>query len=96
VGVTLEASKLLVPGPDSTGNVPNVGVIEGIGKSFSNKESIMYSGSVEYSYDNAFAVRTGFFRETERSKRTIEAQSQHLPKADTRDWRGHNRLAAHQ
>ena len=65
VGVTLEASKLLVPGPDSTGNVPNVGVIEGIGKSFSNKESIMYSGSVEYSYDNAFAVRTGFFRESE-------------------------------
>ena len=65
VGVTLEASKLLVPGPDSTGNVPNVGVIEGIGKSFSNKESIIYSGSVEYSYDNAFAVRTGFFRESE-------------------------------
>ncbi len=65
VGVTLEASKLLVPGPDSNGNVPNVGVIEGIGKSFSNKESIMYSGSVEYSYDNAFAVRTGFFRESE-------------------------------
>ncbi|GAB1357350.1 type IX secretion system outer membrane channel protein PorV [Cloacibacterium normanense] len=65
VGVTLEASKLLVPGPDSTGNVPNVGVIEGISKSFSNKESIMYSGSVEYSYDNAFAVRTGFFRESE-------------------------------
>ncbi|PPZ91816.1 hypothetical protein C3729_07075 [Cloacibacterium normanense] len=65
VGVTLEASKLLVPGPDSAGNVPNVGVIEGIGKSFSNKESIMYSGSVEYSYDNAFAVRTGFFRESE-------------------------------
>lgn len=65
VGVTLEASKLLVPGPDSAGNFPNVGVIEGIGKSFSNKESIMYSGSVEYSYDNAFAVRTGFFRESE-------------------------------
>lgn len=29
-------------------------------------------------------------------KRTIETQSQHLLKADTRDWRGHNRLAAHQ
>lgn len=65
VGLTLEASKLLVPGTDETGNVPNVGVIEGIGKSFSNKESIMYSGSLEYSYDNAFAVRTGYFRESE-------------------------------
>ena len=65
VGLTLEASKLLVPGPDETGNVPNVGVIEGIGKSFSNKESIMYSGSLEYSYDNAFSVRTGYFRESE-------------------------------
>ena len=65
VGITLEASKLLVPGTDETGNVPNVGVIEGIGKSFSNKESIMYSGSLEYSYDNAFAVRTGYFRESE-------------------------------
>ena len=65
VGLTLEASKLLVPGTDETGNVPNVGVIEGIGKSFSNKESIMYSGSLEYSYDNAFSVRTGYFRESE-------------------------------
>jgi hypothetical protein len=33
-----EASKILVPGPDATGNVPNVGVMEGIGKSFSNKK----------------------------------------------------------
>lgn len=65
VGLTLEASKLLVPGVDDTGNIPNVGVIEGIGKSFSNKESLMYSGSLEYSYDNAFAVRTGYFRESE-------------------------------
>ena len=71
MGVTLEASKLLVPGPDSTGNVPNVGVIEGIGKSFSNKESIMYSGSVEYSYDNAFAVRTGFLEKVSSKEETI-------------------------
>jgi hypothetical protein len=26
----------------------------GIGKSFKNKNSIMYSGALEYSYDNAF------------------------------------------
>ncbi len=78
VGFTAEVSKLLVPGPEIVGyntlpsgeqvpqyDVPNVGVIEGIGKSFSNKESIMYSGSLEYSYDNAFSVRTGYFRESE-------------------------------
>ncbi|WP_379969141.1 type IX secretion system outer membrane channel protein PorV [Epilithonimonas sp. UC225_85] len=67
-----EASKLLVPGPavtgkDSNGNpiydVPNVGVIEGITKSFSNKKSIMFSGAAEYSYDETFALRAGYFTE---------------------------------
>ncbi|ACU07025.1 hypothetical protein FIC_00567 [Flavobacteriaceae bacterium 3519-10] len=65
VGVNFEASKLLVPGPDNTGAVPNVGVIEGIGKSFSNEKSMMFSGAVEYEYDNAFAVRGGYFHESE-------------------------------
>ncbi|MCJ8496979.1 type IX secretion system outer membrane channel protein PorV [Chryseobacterium salipaludis] len=64
VGVNLEASKLLVAGPDASGDVPNVGVIEGIGKSFSNKKSLMFSGALEYEYDNAFAVRGGYFYES--------------------------------
>lgn len=64
VGLNVEASKLLVPGPDETGNVPNVGVIEGIGNSFSNPKSMMFSGAVEYEYDNAFAVRGGYFYES--------------------------------
>ena len=64
VGVNFEASKLLVPGPDATGNVPNVGVMEGIGKSFNNTKSMMFSGAVEYEYDNAFAVRGGYFHES--------------------------------
>lgn len=64
VGVNLEASKLLVAGPDASGDVPNVGVIEGIGKSFSNKKSMMFSGALEYEYDNAFAVRGGYFYES--------------------------------
>lgn len=78
VGVTLEASKLLVPGSEITGyttdpvtgeqipqyEVPNVGVMEGIGKSFNNKKSIMLSGALEYEYDNAFAVRGGYFHES--------------------------------
>ena len=64
VGVNFEASKLLVPGPDNTGMVPNVGVMQGIGKSFSNQKSMMFSGAVEYEYDNAFAVRGGYFHES--------------------------------
>lgn len=70
VGLSVEASKLLVPGSEisagsSTPQIPNVGVMEGIGKSFSNPQSLMLSGALEYSYDNAFAVRTGYFRESE-------------------------------
>lgn len=81
VSVSAEASKLLVPGaefvryelnPDGTNDltrpiqeIPNVGVLDGIGKSFKNKNSIMYSGAVEYSYDNAFAVRGGYFHESD-------------------------------
>lgn len=74
VGISAEASKLLVPGPEQTGtdtngnpdyDVPNVGVITGIGKSFNNPKSIMLSGGLEYSYDDAFAVRAGYFHESE-------------------------------
>ncbi|MBS1573137.1 MAG: type IX secretion system outer membrane channel protein PorV [Bacteroidetes bacterium] len=75
ISVSAEASKLLVPGPEVSGvnpinnqpiyDIPNVGVMEGIGKSFKNKNSLMYSGALEYSYDNMFAVRTGYFHESE-------------------------------
>ena len=75
VGLSLEGSKILVPGSEFVGNdpntrqpiyaVPNVGVMSGIGKSFKNPESIMYSGALEYSYDNAFAVRGGYFHESD-------------------------------
>lgn len=74
VSISAEGSKLLVPGSEFTGRydnnrnpiyeVPNVGVMEGIGRSFRNQNSIMYSGALEYSYDNAFAVRTGYFHES--------------------------------
>lgn len=73
VGINLEASKILVPGPEIVGydlndnpiyDVPNVGVMEGIGKSFKNEKSIMFSGALEYEYDNAFAVRGGYFHES--------------------------------
>lgn len=75
VGLSVEGSKILVPGSEFVGNdpntrlpmyaVPNVGVMEGIGKSFNNPNSIMYSGALEYSYDNAFSLRGGYFHESE-------------------------------
>ena len=73
ISLSAEASKLLVPGPEIVGydideqpiyDVPNVGVMEGVGKSFDNKKSVMLSGAVEYSYDNAFALRGGYFHES--------------------------------
>lgn len=74
VGFTGEVSRLLVPGPEQVGNelnsglpryeIPNVGVISGIGKSFGNKNATMFSGGLEYSYDNAFAIRSGYFHES--------------------------------
>ena len=75
IGLSVEASKLLVPGSEIVGydrndgtpvyEVPNVGVMEGIGKSFKNEKSIMLSGALEYSYDNNFFVRGGYFHESE-------------------------------
>ncbi|MGE8431002.1 MULTISPECIES: type IX secretion system outer membrane channel protein PorV [Chryseobacterium] len=74
IGISFEGSKLLVPGSEYVGmgsdrqpryEIPNVGPMAGIGKSFKNKNSIMYSGALEYSYDNAFSVRGGYFHESE-------------------------------
>ena len=75
VGLSFEGSKLLVPGSEVVGKdrvtgveqyaVPNVGVLQGIGKSFKNEKSVMLSGAVEYSYDNAFFLRGGYFHESE-------------------------------
>lgn len=72
--LSVEGSKLLVPGPQFIGNdsngrpqyeIANVGPIAGIGKSFKNKQSIMLSGGAEYSYDDAFAIRAGYFTESQ-------------------------------
>lgn len=75
VSLSFEGSKILVPGSELVGTdpntrqpiyeIPNVGPIAGIGKSFKNPNSIMMSGALEYSYDNAFAVRGGYFHESE-------------------------------
>ncbi|MDL1913144.1 MAG: type IX secretion system outer membrane channel protein PorV [Bergeyella sp.] len=72
LSLSVEATKLLVPGSEITGyengrpinKVPNVGVMQGIGKSFNNKKSIMFSSALEYSFDDVFALRGGYFRES--------------------------------
>ncbi|MDR2122891.1 MAG: type IX secretion system outer membrane channel protein PorV [Flavobacteriaceae bacterium] len=74
LGVTFEASKLLVPAPeentDELGNktysTPDKNFISGMFSSFGNKDAvkeITYSLSAEYSFNNAFAFRTGYFYE---------------------------------
>ncbi|MEC5394246.1 type IX secretion system outer membrane channel protein PorV [Bergeyella sp. RCAD1439] len=73
IGITAEASKILAPGSVQVGtdindnpvyDIPNVGVLSGVGKSFNNPKSVMFSGALEYAYDDAFAVRTGYFHES--------------------------------
>ncbi len=67
----IDFNKLLVPTPDSTGKVPNVGSFSAVFSSFSDapdgfKEEIrefMGSVGVEYNYDNFFAIRGGYFFE---------------------------------
>ncbi len=74
VGLSFETSKILVPGSELVSidprtqqpkyEIPNVSPLSGIGKSFKNKNSLMFSGAVEYSYNNAFAIRGGYFYES--------------------------------
>lgn len=70
IGLSVEASRILVPGTEvnekGVYSIPNVGVIEGIGKSFSNPNATMLSTALEYSYDKSFAVRAGYFTESEK------------------------------
>ncbi|PQL95641.1 type IX secretion system outer membrane channel protein PorV [Apibacter adventoris] len=74
LGLTFEATKLLVPAPkdvtDSNGTthteVPDKSFISGMFSSFGNKDAgkeITYSIAGEYTFKNAFAFRTGYFYE---------------------------------
>ncbi|MGL4364499.1 MAG: type IX secretion system outer membrane channel protein PorV [Bacteroidales bacterium] len=76
-----EFSKLLVPTPpeiDSDGNIikgrnPNVGAVEGIFQSFydapggfkEEMSEIMMGFGVEYDYHNLFAIRSGYFHDSD-------------------------------
>ena len=81
VALTLETSKLLVPTPpvrDENGEIllgkeDNVGWVEGIFQSFSDApygfgeemQEFTIGFGAEYLYDNSFAIRTGYFHESE-------------------------------
>lgn len=89
VAVTFETSKLLVPTPPIyengvvvEGNDPtNIGWVEGIFKSFGDApggsseefKEFTYSLGAEYLYNNAFAIRAGYFHESE-----IKGNRQHF------------------
>ena len=71
VGLTTEVSKILVPAAEqiTSGGIvsytyPDVSVIAGVGKSFGNKKSLMYSIAADYSYNNIFDIRAGYFHES--------------------------------
>jgi len=72
IGVTIETSKLLVPTPQEDGKTPNKGVIDGMFSSFGDApgggseelKEFTYSASAEYTYNNAFSFRTGYFHES--------------------------------
>ena len=71
VGLTTEVSKILVPAAEQITNggivsytYPDVSVIAGVGKSFGNKKSLMYSIAADYSYNNIFDIRAGYFHES--------------------------------
>ncbi len=72
LSLNLEATKLLVPTPQEDGQIPDDGVISGIFNSFSDApggmseewKEITYSISAEYSYNEQFSFRTGYFHES--------------------------------
>ncbi len=72
IGINLEAAKLLVPTPQEDGTIPDDGVLEGIFASFSDApgggseefKEITYSVAAEYSYNEQFSFRTGYFHES--------------------------------
>lgn len=73
VGVNLEFRKLLVPTPQPDGSDKDKGWINGMFSSFGDApggfseemKEFIWSLGAEYTYNNAFAVRAGYFNESE-------------------------------
>ncbi len=73
ISVNTEFTKLLVPSPQPDGSDQDKGFIAGIFGSFSDAqggfseelEEVTYALGAEYVYNNAFALRAGYFHESE-------------------------------
>jgi len=69
IAFNLELSKYLVPTPDTAGNVANVGIFEGMAKSFYDApggfkeelQEIMIGFGIEYTYAKQFMARAGYY-----------------------------------
>jgi len=73
ISTTVEFTKLLVPTPQLDGSDQDKGFVDGIFSSFGDApggfseelKEVTYAFGVEYLYNNAFALRTGYFHESE-------------------------------
>mgnify|MGYP005990211939 CR=1 FL=1 len=73
LGVYLETTKLLVPTPQTDGSHKDIGWLSGIFKSFGDApdgfseelKEFTYAIGAEYLYNNAFALRAGYYHENE-------------------------------
>ncbi|RCS27680.1 hypothetical protein DUT90_06125 [Polaribacter sp. WD7] len=71
ISTTLEFTKLLVPTPQPDGSDQEIGWVEGIFTSFGDApggfseelQEFTYALGAEYLYNNAFAIRAGYFNE---------------------------------
>ena len=73
ISTTIEFTKLLVPTPQEDGSDQDKGFVEGMFSSFGDApggfseelKEFTYALGAEYLYNNAFALRTGYFHESE-------------------------------
>ena len=73
ISTTIEFTKLLVPSPQADGSEDDVSWVSGIFSSFGDAEDgfseelqeFTYAFGTEYLYNNAFALRAGYFHENE-------------------------------
>ncbi len=73
ISTTLEFTKLLVPSPQTDGSDEDISWVSGIFSSFGDAEDgfseelqeFTYALGTEYLYNNAFALRAGYFHENE-------------------------------
>jgi hypothetical protein len=77
IAFNVELSKYLVPSPEASGNIPNVGIFQGMLESFydapggfsEEMQEIMFGFGAEYTYARQFMARTGYYHDTKSPNR---------------------------